>query len=118
VTVAPFASLGPAVYREVVRWALAEDVRWGDVTTEETPINFLSRLCGVASEIRAFADVCQGRMTLLDTGATTPILRALEACAVWMGLYDGVRVTANHVRLAGRVGEAVTAAVVPVELDA
>jgi len=41
-----------------VRRALAEDVRWGDVTTEETPINFLSRLWGVAGETRAFADVC------------------------------------------------------------
>ena len=117
-TVAPFAPLDPAVYREVVRPALAEDVHWGDVTTEETPINSLSRLWGVASETRAFADVCQGRITLLDTGATTPILRALEACAVWVGLCDGVRVTANHVRLTGSVREAVTATVVPVELQA
>ena len=33
-TVAAFASLDPASYREVVRRALAEDVRWGDITTE------------------------------------------------------------------------------------
>ena len=52
------------------------------------------------------------------TGATTPILRALEACAVWVGLYGGVQVIAKHVLLVGRVGEAVTAAVVPVELEA
>jgi len=32
--VAPFASLDPASYREIVRRALAEDVRWGDVTTD------------------------------------------------------------------------------------
>ena len=32
--VAPFAVLDPASYREIVRRALAEDVRWGDVTTE------------------------------------------------------------------------------------
>ena len=32
--VAPFASLDSASYREIVRRALAEDVRWGDVTTE------------------------------------------------------------------------------------
>jgi len=55
---------------------------------------------------------------LLDTGATTPILRALEACAVWVGLYGGVQVIAKDVLLVGRVGEAVTAAVVPVELEA
>jgi nicotinate-nucleotide pyrophosphorylase (carboxylating) len=32
--VAPFASLDPASYREIVRRALAEDVRWGDATTD------------------------------------------------------------------------------------
>ena len=32
--VASFTSLDPASYREIVRRALAEDVRWGDVTTE------------------------------------------------------------------------------------
>ena len=55
---------------------------------------------------------------MLDTGATTPILRALEAGAVWVGLYGGVQVIAKDVLLVGRVGEAVTAAVVPVELEA
>mgnify|MGYP003308312779 FL=1 len=55
---------------------------------------------------------------MLDTGATTPILRALEACAVWVGLCGGVQVIAKDVLLVGRVGEAVTAAVVPVELEA
>ena len=33
-TVAPITSLDAASYREIVRRALAEDVRWGDVTTE------------------------------------------------------------------------------------
>lgn len=32
----PFAPLDPALYREVVRRALAEDLGWGDVTTEAT----------------------------------------------------------------------------------
>ena len=32
--IAPFTSLDPASYREIVRRALAEDVRWGDLTTE------------------------------------------------------------------------------------
>src|SRR5215210_6110502 len=39
----PFQPLDPALYREVVRRALAEDLGWGDVTTEAT----------VPSEIRA-----------------------------------------------------------------
>jgi nicotinate-nucleotide pyrophosphorylase (carboxylating) len=39
----PFQPLDPAVYREIVRRALAEDLGWGDVTTEAT----------VPSELRA-----------------------------------------------------------------
>src|SRR5258708_38903690 len=30
----PFQPLDPALYREIVRRALAEDLGWGDVTTE------------------------------------------------------------------------------------
>jgi nicotinate-nucleotide pyrophosphorylase (carboxylating) len=33
---APFGPLDPALYRELVRRALAEDLGWGDVTTEAT----------------------------------------------------------------------------------
>ena len=32
--VEPFGPLEPALYREIVRRALAEDLRWGDITTE------------------------------------------------------------------------------------
>ena len=32
----PFAPLEPALYREAERRALAEDLGWGDVTTEAT----------------------------------------------------------------------------------
>jgi nicotinate-nucleotide pyrophosphorylase (carboxylating) len=39
----PFQPLDPALYREIVRRALAEDLGWGDVTTEAT----------VPSELRA-----------------------------------------------------------------
>ena len=34
--IVPFAPLDPALYREIVRRALAEDLGWGDVTTEAT----------------------------------------------------------------------------------
>lgn len=34
--VEPFGPLDPSLYREIVRRALAEDLRWGDVTTEAT----------------------------------------------------------------------------------
>src|SRR5215216_4407147 len=39
----PFQPLDPALYREIVRRALAEDLGWGDVTTEAT----------VAADLRA-----------------------------------------------------------------
>ena len=39
----PFEPLDPGLYREIVRRALAEDLGWGDVTTEAT----------VAAELRA-----------------------------------------------------------------
>ena len=32
----PFEPLDPSVYRQIVRRALAEDLGWGDVTTEAT----------------------------------------------------------------------------------
>ena len=32
----PFGPLEPGAYREIVRRALAEDLGWGDVTTEAT----------------------------------------------------------------------------------
>ena len=37
--VEPFGPLDPSLYREIVRRALAEDLRWGDVTTEATIAN-------------------------------------------------------------------------------
>src|SRR3954469_20069254 len=42
----PFAPLDPALYRETVRRALAEDLGWGDVTTEAT-VNASLRARGV-----------------------------------------------------------------------
>ena len=183
--VAPFASLDPASYREIVRRALAEDVRWGDVTTEgvvpaeltatgvivvhtacvlagldvamecfrqldphvsvdaarregercesgtelarlrggaaalltaeRTALNFLQRLCGIATVTRDFVEAGSGRITVLDTRETMPTLRALETYAVRVaggvnhrvGLDDGVLVGANHVRMAGGIAEAV-----------
>ena len=183
--VAPFASLDPASYREIVRRALAEDVRWGDVTTEavapaeltatgvivlrtscvlagldvarecfrqldphlevdaarpegercesgtelarlrgvaaglltaeRSALNFLQRLCGIATVTRDFVEAGSGRITVRDTRKTTPTLRVLEQYAVRVagganhrvGLDDGVLIGTNHVRIAGGVQEAV-----------
>jgi nicotinate-nucleotide pyrophosphorylase (carboxylating) len=184
VKVEPFGPLDPALYRETVRRALAEDLGWGDVTTEATvlpaqrargvlmakvpcvvagldvavevfrqldpgvqvvvrcgdgtscgaeeaiaelegraqalltaervALNFLQRLSGIATLTRAFVDASRGRIRVLDTRKTTPLLRALEKYAVRAGggtnhrlsLDDGVLIKDNHVRLAGSAAEA------------
>jgi nicotinate-nucleotide pyrophosphorylase (carboxylating) len=181
----PFEPLDPGHYRELVRRALAEDLGWGDVTTdgiiereqrgrgvivakcecvlagvdvaveafrqldpgvsitmrkkdgtfvtcgaevaeivgtatalltaERTALNFLQRLSGIASMTRRFVDVAGGRIAVLDTRKTTPLLRSLEKYAVRAGggvnhrggLDDGILIKDNHIRLAGGVEAAV-----------
>jgi nicotinate-nucleotide pyrophosphorylase (carboxylating) len=86
------------------------------LTAERTALNFLQRLSGIATLTRQFVDVADGRITVLDTRKTTPILRALEKYAVRAGggvnhrsgLDDGILIKDNHIRLAGSVGAAVT----------
>jgi nicotinate-nucleotide pyrophosphorylase (carboxylating) len=180
----PFGPLDPALYREVVRRALAEDLEWGDVTTdatvppdlrgrgvvlagsacvlagidlleetfrqldpgvvvarerqdaqtcaagqvvariegqaaalltaEGTALNFLRRLSGVATLAHRFVEAAGGRVIVLDTRKTTPLLRALEKYAVRAGggtnhrlsLSDGILIKDNHVRLAGGIRQA------------
>ncbi len=182
----PFEPLDPGHYRELVRRALAEDLGWGDVTTEgtiereqkgrgvivaksdcvlagmaiaaeafrqldpgvvitqrrddgavlrcgeevaqvvgtaaalltaeRTALNFMQRLSGIATLTRRFVDAAAGRITVLDTRKTTPLLRALEKYAVRAGggvnhrggLDDGILIKDNHIRLAGGVQSAVT----------
>ena len=87
------------------------------LTAERTALNFLQRLCGIATLTRQFVDVADGRITVLDTRKTTPVLRALEKYAVRAGggvnhrsgLDDGILIKDNHIRLARTVTRAVTA---------
>ncbi len=86
------------------------------LTAERTALNFLQRLSGIATLTRQFVDAADGRVTVLDTRKTTPLLRALEKYAVRAGggvnhrsgLDDGILIKDNHVRLAGGVEKAVT----------
>jgi nicotinate-nucleotide pyrophosphorylase (carboxylating) len=88
----------------------------GLLTAERTALNFLQRLSGIATLTRRFVDAAAGRITVLDTRKTTPLLRALEKYAVRAGggtnhrsgLDDGILIKDNHVRLAGSVGTAVS----------
>ena len=87
------------------------------LTGERTALNFLQRLCGIATRTRDFVDAASGRIAVLDTRKTTPTLRVIEKYAVRIGggsnhrfgLFDAVLIKDNHIRLAGGVGEAIAA---------
>src|SRR3954467_7068853 len=74
----PFAPLDPALYREAVRRALAEDLGWGDVTTEAT-VNAALRATGVILAkcdcVIAGLDVAAEAFQQLDPGAVFKVLR-------------------------------------------
>jgi nicotinate-nucleotide pyrophosphorylase (carboxylating) len=82
---------------------------------ERTILNILSRLSGVATHTRRWADALDGTPTMvLDTRKTTPGMRWLEKYAVRcgggtnkrMGLYDVAMIKDNHKLAAGSVSAA------------
>jgi nicotinate-nucleotide pyrophosphorylase (carboxylating) len=90
----------------------------GILVAERTALNFLSRLCGVATFTRRFVHAIEGTgCTIVDTRKTLPGWRALDkyATAVGgaanhrMGLYDAVLVKDNHIAAAGDVARALAA---------
>jgi len=77
---------------------------------ERVALNFLQRLCGIATLTRQFVDAVGNHSAkILDTRKTTPGLRALEKAAVVagggvnhrFGLYDMVLVKDNHLAALG-----------------
>ena len=85
------------------------------LVAERTVLNLLSRLSGVATHTRRWADALEGTGTMvLDTRKTTPGLRWLEKYAVRcgggtnkrMGLYDVAMIKDNHKLAAGSVAAA------------
>ncbi len=87
------------------------------LTGERTALNFLMRLCGIATHTHAVVQLACG-LRVVDTRKTTPLHRALEKAAVRHGgaanhrhaLYDGVMIKDNHVVAAGGIGAAVALA--------
>lgn len=82
------------------------------LTGERTALNFLSRLCGIATYTRRFVEQLASTKTRIrDTRKTTPGLRVLEKYAVKMGggtnhrlgLYDAILLKENHIALAGGI---------------
>jgi len=91
----------------------------GILAAERTALNFLGRLCGVATLTRRYVQaVAHTRCQIVDTRKTLPGWRALDKFAVASGggtnhrfaLYDGILLKDNHVASAGGVEAAVTAA--------
>lgn len=75
------------------------------LSAERVLLNFLQRLCGIATLTKKFVDaVASTEATIFDTRKTTPGWRSLEKYAVRcgggnnhrMGLYDAVLIKDNH----------------------
>ena len=88
------------------------------LVAERTLLNVMSRLSGIATHTRRWADVLDGSGAMvLDTRKTTPGLRALEKFAVRagggtnkrMGLHDVAMIKDNHKLAAGGLGAAYAA---------
>lgn len=82
------------------------------LTGERTALNFLGRLCGIATLSHQFVEQLAGtRAGIRDTRKTTPGSRLLEKYAVKtgggtnhrFGLYDAILLKENHIALAGGV---------------
>lgn len=83
---------------------------------ERVALNFLQRMCGIATKARKMSDLAAGSGTVItDTRKTTPNLRVLEKYAVSVGgganhrfsLSDAVMLKDNHIKAAGSIKEAV-----------
>jgi nicotinate-nucleotide pyrophosphorylase (carboxylating) len=86
---------------------------------ERTALNFLMRMCGIATATRRYVDAVAGTgAEIVDTRKTLPGWRALDKYATAVGgarnhrvgLYDGILLKDNHVAFAGGVVPAVKAA--------
>jgi nicotinate-nucleotide pyrophosphorylase (carboxylating) len=86
---------------------------------ERVALNLLQRLSGVATLTRAFVRAVEGTSArILDTRKTTPGLRALEKYAVRTGgglnhrvdLGEAILIKENHIRMAGGIRPALSAA--------
>jgi len=116
-----FRTIDPATDVQIVR-PDGEAVAAGDIVievrglarsilkAERVALNFLQRLCGIATLTRQFVDaVGDHPAKILDTRKTTPGLRALERAAVVAGggvnhrsgLFDMVLVKDNHLAALG-----------------
>lgn len=94
---------------------------WSVLGAERTALNFLQRLCGIATLSRRYAESCRaagGATKVCDTRKTTPGFRVLEKRAVRAGgctnhradLASGLLIKDNHLVACGGIRAAVAAA--------
>lgn len=85
---------------------------------ERTALNFLQRLCGIATLTRRYVEAlgeARSRIGIYDTRKTTPLWRAIEKKAVRdgggcnhrFGLFDMIMLKNNHIDMAGGIAAAV-----------
>ena len=85
---------------------------------ERTALNFLQRMCGIATLSRSYRQMTSGHTVILDSRKTVPGWRWLDKMAVRtggcknhrMGLFDGILIKDNHIAACGGVAEAVARA--------
>ena len=101
------------------RLAVASGTAAALLAGERVALNFIQRLCGIATLTRRLkAELAGLNVEVLDTRKTTPGLRAVEKYAVRVGggrnhrlrLDDGILIKNNHLRLAGGIRPAVESA--------
>jgi nicotinate-nucleotide pyrophosphorylase (carboxylating) len=89
------------------------------LSAERVALNFLGRLSGIATLTAQCVRALEGtHARILDTRKTTPGLRSLEKEAVRLGggqnhrfgLHDGVLIKDNHIKAAGGIAQAISAA--------
>lgn len=83
---------------------------------ERVALNFLQRMCGIATETSRFVEAVSGhKARITDTRKTAPGLRALDKYAVFVGggvnhrfaLDSAVLIKDNHIAAAGSIARAV-----------
>ncbi len=89
------------------------------LTGERVALNYMGRLCGIATLTRRYVDAIAGtKAAIADTRKTTPGLRAFEKYAVRCGggqnhrtgLFDAILIKDNHIVAAGGVEPAIARA--------
>ena len=100
-------------------WCVIEGSARAVLSGERTALNFAQLLASTATATRTLVRQLQGtNAQLLDTRKTVPGLRLAQKYAVQcgggsnhrLGLYDGILIKENHIRSAGSIAAALTAA--------